>query len=112
MRHFGRRHGWWLIALAAFLVVGSLRLLGALEPLDRAFAEQRSRWLLREVRSDIVIVGLDAASLAELQQWPLPRRHYGDLVRQLATSSPRGVFLDVDFSSLSDDLNDALLESA
>ncbi len=112
MRHLGRRHGWWLVALAAFLLVGGLRLLGALQPLDHAFADLRSEWLLHEVRSDIVVVGIDAASIAELEQWPWPRRHHGDLIRQLTPAAPRGVFLDIDFSSVSNDLDDALLESA
>ena len=67
---------------------------------------------MREVRSDIVIVGIDAASLAALDQWPWPRRHHAKLVGQLTHAAPASVFLDIDFSSQSNPLDDAVLEAA
>jgi diguanylate cyclase (GGDEF)-like protein/PAS domain S-box-containing protein len=112
MTSLGRRRGGWLIALAVLALTALLRALGQLQPIDDAFADQRARWLSREVRSDIVIVGIDAASLEALQQWPWPRRHHAQLVEQLAKTSPSSVFLDIDFSALSQPLDDALLESA
>ena len=112
MIRLARRHGWWLIALAAFALVAGLRVLGQLQPLENAFADQRAQWFLHEVRSDIVIVAIDGASLSELDQWPWPRRHHAALLKQLARASPRSVFIDVDFSSTSNALDDAVLESA
>ncbi len=108
----GRRRGWWLIALAVFALVAGLRVVGALQPLDDAYGDLRAKAALHEVRSDIVIVGIDAASIASLDQWPWPRRHHAALIEQLARASPRSVFLDIDFSSLSNPLDDAMLESA
>ena len=107
-----RRRGWWLIALAVFAVVACLRVTGQLQWLDDAFADQRARVMREEARSDIVIVGIDAASLAALDQWPWPRRHHAGLLDRLSAAAPRSVFLDVDFSSLSNPLDDAALESA
>ena len=70
MIRFGRHYGWWLTALAALILVGGLRATGQLQPLENAAADTRARLMMREVRSDIVIVGIDAASLAELNEWP------------------------------------------
>src|SRR5262245_35318494 len=112
MTRLSRRHGWWLIALVVFAVCAGLRALGTLQPLENTFADQRARWFSQEVRSDIVIVGIDAASVAALDQWPWPRRHHAQLLDQLGRSAPRSVFLDIDFSSLSNSLDDAMLESA
>jgi diguanylate cyclase (GGDEF)-like protein/PAS domain S-box-containing protein len=112
MIRLGRRHRWWLIALALFTVTAGLRALGTLQPLENAFADQRARWFSHEVRSDIVIVGIDAASVAALDQWPWPRRHHAQLIDQLARSAPRSVFLDIDFSAQSNSLDDAMLESS
>jgi diguanylate cyclase (GGDEF)-like protein/PAS domain S-box-containing protein len=59
-----------------------------------------------------VIVGIDAASLAELNEWPWPRRHHAKLVDQLRHAAPASVFIDIDFSSQTSSLEDALLEGA
>ncbi len=112
MIRIGRRHGWWLIALAVFALVGGARLAGWMRPLENAAADARARALIHEVHSDIVIVGIDAASLATLDEWPWPRRHHAQLIDRLSAASPARVFLDIDFSSLSNPLDDALLESA
>jgi diguanylate cyclase (GGDEF)-like protein/PAS domain S-box-containing protein len=112
MTGLSRRHGWWLMALATLVVVGGLRALGQLQPLDNAFADQRARWFLREVPSNTVIVGIDAASVSALDQWPWPRRHHAELVTELGRAAPRSVFIDIDFSALSNPIDDALLEAA
>ncbi len=112
MIRLGRRHGWWLIALAAFALVAVLRAAHVLQPLENAAADLRARLRAHEVSSDIVIVGIDAASVAALDQWPWPRGHHAKLVEELARGAPASLFLDIDFSSPSDMLNDALLEAA
>ena len=70
----GRRHGWWIIALAVFALIALLRAAGQLAFLEVYVADARARLLRHEVASDIVIVGIDARSLAELSSWPWPRR--------------------------------------
>jgi len=112
MIRVGRRHGWWLVALAAFLIVCGLRAGQLLRPLENASSDARARLLAHEVTSDTVIVGIDAASLAELEQWPWPRRHHAKLLDQLTRAAPRRVFLDIDLSAVSNLLDDAVLEGA
>lgn len=107
-----RRHGWWTIALAAFGLAALLRFAGFLQPLEFVAADGLARLLTRQVESDIVIVGIDARSLAALDRWPWPRRHHAGLIEQLNRAAPRRVFLDIDFSSHSNALDDARLESA
>ncbi|HZF27328.1 MAG TPA: EAL domain-containing protein [Steroidobacteraceae bacterium] len=109
---FGRRAGWPLIALAAFTLVALLRAAGVLDSFERHVADERARFLKHEVASDVVIIGIDARSLAELRQWPWPRRHHAALIERLAQAEPRRLFLDIDFSSPSSAADDALLEDA
>jgi diguanylate cyclase (GGDEF)-like protein/PAS domain S-box-containing protein len=112
MIRVGRRHGWWLVALAALLIVCGLRASQLLRPLENAASDARARLLAHEVNSDTVIVGIDAASLAELDRWPWPRHHHAKLLEQLAPAAPRRVFLDIDLSAVSNSLDDAVLEGA
>ena len=112
MIRFGRRHGWWLTALATFILVVTLRAGGQLRSLENAMADTRARLMMHEVRSDIVIVGIDAASLAALNEWPWPRRHHAKLVDQLRHAAPASVFLDIDLSAQTTTLNDSVLEAA
>jgi diguanylate cyclase (GGDEF)-like protein/PAS domain S-box-containing protein len=108
----GRRIGWPLIALVSFTLIALLRAGGALTTLERHFADARARLLQHETASDIVIIGIDAHSLAELKQWPWPRRNHAALIDRLAQAAPRHVFLDIDFSSSSSPEDDALLADA
>ena len=112
MTRLGRRHGWWLTALAVFAIVCGLRAAGALRPLENAAADFRARALRHEVHSDIVLVGIDAATLEQVDEWPMPRRHHADLIQELARAAPRRVFVDIDLSSQQNALDDAVLESA
>lgn len=107
-----RRHGWWIVALAVFALVASLRSAGQLQALEFNAADARARLLSHQVDSDIVIVGIDARSLEALDHWPWPRRYHARLIEQLARNAPRRLFLDIDFSSHSNALDDALLEAA
>ncbi len=107
-----RRLSWPAIATA--IVVGTLLLQrsGHLARLENAVDETRATLLRHEVDSDIVIVGIDAQSLKALNEWPWPRRHHARLLQMLRAAEPKSVFIDIDFSSRSDDEDDALLEGA
>ena len=108
MIRLGRRQVWCLIALATFLVFGALQAGGQLRALENAASDFRARMLRHEVSSNVVIVGIDAASLEALDRWPWPRRHHAKLMDQLRIANPRSVFLDIDFSSTSNLLDDAV----
>ncbi len=106
-----RRHGWWITALAAFALAAVFRAAGLFQTLEFAAADARASLFVHPVESDIVIVGIDARSLAALDRWPWPRRHHANLIARLAGAAPQRVFLDIDFSARSNALDDALLES-
>jgi diguanylate cyclase (GGDEF)-like protein/PAS domain S-box-containing protein len=108
----GRRRGWWLLAIATFGVVALLRAFGPLQPFENAFADLRARWFQQEVRSGIVIVAIDDASLAKLGPLPWPREVHARMLDFISGASPRSVFVDVDLSARSDPLDDARLEAA
>ncbi|MGH8186734.1 MAG: CHASE2 domain-containing protein, partial [Steroidobacteraceae bacterium] len=59
-----------------------------------------------------VVVGIDARSLADLQQWPWPRRYHARLLERIAQAAPRRVFVDIDFSARANPEDDALLSAA
>ena len=71
-----------------------------------------ARILAHEIESDVVIVGIDALSLAELDEWPWPRRYHARLIDKLAEATPRRLFIDIDFSSRSEPEDDARLVEA
>ncbi len=112
MIRLGRRNGWWLTTLAVLVLVAALSAGGVLRPYENLLADARAKLLAHEIRSDIVIVEIDAASLAALDSWPWPRNYHAKLLGELAAAKPRSVFLDIDFSAQSTALNDAVLESA
>ena len=57
MIRIGRREKWWLIGLAAFLVVGALDLCGQLHAVENSLSDARARFLQREVSTGQHIVG-------------------------------------------------------
>ncbi len=103
---------WPAAVLAIFAGVAYLHAEGRLVRLENAAAETRAAVLTHERDSDIVIVGIDAASLAALNEWPWPRRPHARLLQMLRPAEPKSVFIDIDFSSRSTDEDDALLERA
>ena len=105
---------WPAAVLAIFVGSYFLHSSGHLAPLDNAAADARASALRHERGSDIVIVGIDADSLAALNEWPWPRQHHARLLQMLKPSAPRSLFIDIDFASRSrfSEEDDALLEGA
>jgi diguanylate cyclase (GGDEF)-like protein/PAS domain S-box-containing protein len=108
----GRAHRWPLVALTILALTLLLRAAGQLAPFEHSVADARSRLLQRQVPSDIVLVGIDARSLADLRQWPWPRRYHARLLETIAAAEPRRVFVDVDFSAHTNAEDDGLLAAA
>lgn len=95
-----RRHGAsLLIGLTICTLVAVARTGGWLQRFENVATDTCARLLRHTVRSDIVIVGIDERSLAELSSWPWPRAYHANLLRHLLRGQPRAVFMDIDFSS-------------
>ena len=103
---------WPAVVLAIFAGTNQLHSTGRLMRLENAVAETRAAVLAHERDSDIVIVGIDPASLAALNEWPWPRRHHARLLQMLRPAAPKALFIDIDFSSSSTEYDDALFERA
>lgn len=90
----------------AFLLLAAVELswLHALTPLENRlsdlFVQQQAQVLQPD--ADIVIVDIDDASLAQMQEtagsWPWPRAVHGDLVRGIARQKPKAIVFDILFS--------------
>src|SRR5690606_12531855 len=98
--------------LAIFAGTYFLQASGGLARIENVVAEARATVLRHERASEIVIVGIDADSLAALNEWPWPRRHHARLLQMLKPAAPKALFVDIDFSARSTEEDDALLEKA
>jgi adenylate cyclase len=93
-----------IVALFLLLAVVETVWLHALRPLENRlsdfFVRQQAQHLQPD--PDIVIVDIDDASLARMQdlagQWPWPRSVHGELVRGIAVQQPAAIVFDILFS--------------
>ena len=109
----GRQRSAWLIVAVIALTIASIACIsGVLSRLDWAVTDLYSRLLRHDVPSDIVVIGIDERSLAELHQWPWPRSTHARLLERLLSMQPRRVFLDIDFSAPSNAAEDQQLALA
>ncbi|MGH8193438.1 MAG: EAL domain-containing protein [Woeseiaceae bacterium] len=105
-----RRVPWPVIALVALALALLARTSGDLaQKVEYDVADIGFRVLRHTIDSDVVIVGIDAKSLAELQEWPWPRRFHAALISKIAEAGPKRLFLDIDFSARSSPEDDAAL---
>lgn len=106
---------WLLLSLVLLATVAAtivLRFTGGLQLFERATADIGASLLQHEVESDIVIVALDPDSLAQLRQWPWPRRWHAQVLDTLRKAGAEKVFYDIDFSAKSTPEDDDALKMA
>ena len=101
-----------LTALTAFGVAAFCYATGLSAPFDRAFSEYSTRASSKAVRSDLVIIEIDARSLHELGSWPWPRSRHAALIDTLRHLGAQRIFVDIDFSAPSIPAEDAQLAEA
>lgn len=107
--------GWNLrLALTALAILLSILVysIGALQPIDHRLAEARARLLDRPPTGEVVVVEIDARSLAELRTWPWSRRYHAALVDNLHRRGAAMIAFDVDFSALSEPVGDRAFAKA
>ena len=90
----------------AFVLLAALELLvlHAASPLENRLSDAFVRMQVQQLTpdQDIVIVDIDDASLARLEdeagRWPWPRAIHGELLRGIAAQQPRAIVFDILFS--------------
>jgi EAL domain-containing protein (putative c-di-GMP-specific phosphodiesterase class I)/CHASE2 domain-containing sensor protein len=80
--------------------------------LDQSLDSVRYGLSTRSASGNLVVVEMDAASVAAVKAWPWPRRHYAKAVDRLREAGATSIVFDVDFSSVSAPEDDAALAAA
>jgi len=105
----------WVIVLLWYLILGDRVFFTARIKLDDFIAAQ-SFWFLShppKEAENITIVAIDQASRRDLAlKWPWKRSITAQLIRNIASFSPRVIGLDIIFSGESDEEEDKELASA
>ena len=101
------------LARGAALLAGlAVLLLGAGDGFDRTLRIARDQARAHPASGEVVIVEMDARSLARIDRWPWPRRNHAALIDRLHEAGARSIAFDVDFSSLSNPRDDGALAGA
>lgn len=100
------------VQAVVFGLVVAAQFFGLLAPLERAFSDLSFRLLQRPATEGLVVVEMDAVSLARLPLWPWPRSYHATVVEQLLEAGASRVALDIDFSARSTPAEDAALARA
>ncbi len=98
--------------LVIFAVIAGAYLSGFLTSLQAVVTDLSFRVLPRQASQQIVVVEIDALSLKRLNTWPWPRRYHASLIDRLFAAGASRVALDIDFSSQSNEVDDAALARA
>jgi PAS domain S-box-containing protein len=97
---------------AVFAVVTLLHVIGALDFIDNKLSDMRFRVAQRDATGSVVVVKIDAASVAQAGVWPWKRSLHADLLDRLFAAGAEDVAFDIDFSSESIPAEDARLAEA
>lgn len=100
-----------LICLAIGASV-ALWLSGPLAAVDRSIQTAFFAMQGRQASGEVVVVEMDAASLAAIRRWPWDRAHYATLVDKLDAAGARSIAFDVDFSATSKPESDERLRQS
>jgi len=100
-RTLGLRLRLALVVLLPALAAMAVAVTGAGRSFDRWLDTQRDTLLRRPATGQVVVVEIDARSLAHFNRWPWPRSLYGKAVQRLSDAGAQVVAFDVDFSSAS-----------
>lgn len=96
-----------LVAIITALLTGA----GLFHPFEDALTARRAELLNRSPSGQIVIVEIDARSLAGLPSWPWPRNYHAAVIRRLHEAGASIMAFDVDFSARSSKGDEALVSA-
>ena len=99
-----------------FSVAAALGLLvlvtGIGSTLDQGLRTLRDEVRSRPASGEVHVVEIDSRSLNQIHKWPLPRRVHAAAIDRLSQAGARVIAFDVDFSSVSDPVEDAKLAAS
>jgi len=99
--------------LAIGLVVGTIFTLGGIgDRVDRLVDPLRVVASARAPSGQVVVVEMDAASVAAIRRWPWPREHYATVIDRLRAAGAASITFDVDLSSASTTAGDRAMAAA
>ena len=101
-----------IIVVASLVVALLASVVGLAGVIDRALDPMRFTALSRPASGQIVVVEMDAASIARIERWPWSRDNHARLVDRLKQAGAASVVFDVDFSSASTGDGDAAFAAA
>ncbi|GGD21849.1 EAL domain-containing protein [Aureimonas glaciei] len=114
------RHGWngkrvlrsaWLVVVISLCLLAA-ELGGLFSALDSRLSELRFASHSRAPTGDVVLVDIDARSIAGIGVWPWPRHLHADLLSAAAKAGAAKVAFDIDFSSASTEAEDNAFAAA
>jgi diguanylate cyclase (GGDEF)-like protein len=85
---------------------------GLLRPFSHALTTLRMHSEPREPTGNVVVVDIDAKSIAAIGSWPWPRHLHANLIDTLGADAAAEIAFDVDFSAATNPDEDAALEAA
>ncbi|MFK7976285.1 MAG: CHASE2 domain-containing protein [Halioglobus sp.] len=91
-------YGRLLLAVLGGVVCAALYFFSGVRPLDRVIYDFFNEAAPIPRAADILIVGVDESSLAELGRWPWPRENHVQLLRELTKAQTRAVAIDMLFA--------------
>jgi EAL domain-containing protein (putative c-di-GMP-specific phosphodiesterase class I)/GGDEF domain-containing protein len=97
-----------MAAALGFLVLAS----GLGSTLDQGLRSFRDEVRSRPASGEVHIVEIDSRSLNQIHKWPVPRRVHAAAIDRLAQAGARVIAFDVDFSSQSNPVDDAMLAAS
>jgi EAL domain-containing protein (putative c-di-GMP-specific phosphodiesterase class I)/CHASE2 domain-containing sensor protein len=101
-----------LILLSALAIAIAASVSGFAGVLDRGLDPLRFQLLSHPASGKLVVVEMDAASIAAIDRWPWSRDNHARLVDRLRAAGAASVVFDVDFSSRSDPAGDQAFAAA
>lgn len=100
----------WPLLAATFAL--ALSASGQLAPADNLLRDLRFAIDRHSPTGSVVLVDIDPQSLATIGVWPWPRRIHGQVLDRLMEYGALDVAFDIDFSTASNEEDDALFEAA
>ena len=98
--------------IVATAIAALLLITGATAGLEEQWRQSRGKFLAHDASGKIVLVEIDAKSLAAFGQWPWPRRLHAQMIDRLNALGSNIIAFDVDFSARSNPADDAAFASA